>query len=230
MIYLSLVCRVALAAIFAVACLSKLQSRASYLAFRHSLGDLGLPWPAVLPALGLAIPAAEGVITALLIASRASQWGLFASVLLLGSFTAGLAIARSRGRVVRCQCFGGSMTSAAEAGPAHIARNSVLLVGALAGALATLASPARASTPLLVFAIGLGLIAAGLFLHWEELAFALRPAPDVGYSASGSEKAFFQVDNGSTTYDRHLVRADRIAGNSDWGQPPADLRTDQAGR
>lgn len=195
MVYLSLVCRVVLAAIFAIACLSKLQSRASYLAFRGSLSELGLPWPAVLPALGLAVPAAEGVTASLLIASRTSRWGLFASVFLLGSFTAGLAIAQARGRVVRCRCFGGSMTSAAVAGPAHIARNAVLLAGALAGALATLAPPGRASTPLLVFAIGLGLIATGLFLHWEELAFVLRPAKVAATPASGSERHSLQVDS-----------------------------------
>ena len=177
MAYLEIGCRAALAFVFLIACTSKIHSASSYREFHDSLADLGLSSGLLLRALSLSIPAAEGITVLLLAVNRAGRWGLLASVALAGSFTAGIAIARWQGKVVRCRCFGESGTPS---DAAHILRNLVLLAGAAIGAVAGLLAGASAGgrqTPAMtVFAVGLGLIAAGLFLRWDELSFLLKPS------------------------------------------------------
>jgi hypothetical protein len=174
MAYLESGCRAALAFVFLIACTSKIHSRRSYREFRDSLNDLGLSSAGLLRALSLGIPAAEGGTVILLAIDRASWWGLIAAAVLVGSFTAGIAAAGARGRVVRCRCFG---DSGAPSGSPHILRNGVLLAAAVTGILAGLAPGGPVRAPAVVFAVGLGLIAAGLFLRWDELAFLFAPAP-----------------------------------------------------
>jgi hypothetical protein len=174
MSYVEFGCRAALAFVFFVACTSKIHSRRSYREFRDSLTDLGLPSAGLLRALSLGIPAAEGGTVILLAINRASWWGLIAAAALVGSFAAGIAVAGARGRVVRCRCFGDSR---APSSSPHLLRNVVLLAAAAAGVLAGLAPGGPARAPAVVFAVGLGLIAAALFLRWDELAFLFTPAP-----------------------------------------------------
>jgi hypothetical protein len=174
MIYLETGCRAALAFVFLVASTSKIHSVSSYREFHDSLKDLGLSSSLLLRALSLGIPAAEGVTAILLAVNRTSLWGLFASVVLLGSFTTGIAVARAQGKVVRCRCFG---ESGAPSEAAHILRNLVLFAGAVTGALAGFSSNGRPEPAMVVFAIGLGIIAAALFLRWDELSFLLKPSP-----------------------------------------------------
>jgi hypothetical protein len=177
MTYLETGCRAALAFVFFIACVSKVQGAGSFREFRDSLKDLGLPSARVVRTLSLAIPAIEGLTVILLAVSRTSLWGLIAATAVLGAFTAGISIAKAQGKVVRCRCFGGS---GALASSAHIARNLVLLTAAVAGALAGI-SPGSGHDPgLVIFAVGLGIIAAGLFLRWDELSFLLKPAHSPG--------------------------------------------------
>jgi hypothetical protein len=169
MIYFFIGCRAALALIFVVACISKVQSVSSYRAFHESLKDVGLP-PALQRIASVVVPAVEGLTLLLLVVTRTGRWGLVASAVLLSSFTLGISVARARGRVVRCRCFGAS-DSPAEGG--HIARNVALLGIALIGIVTGLAAKGQPEPANLILAIGLGLIAAALFLRWEELSFLL---------------------------------------------------------
>jgi hypothetical protein len=173
MIYLETGCRAALAFVFLVASTSKIHSLNSYREFHDSLKDLGLSSALLIRALSIGIPAAEGITVVLLAVNGTSRWGLLASVVLVGSFTTGIVVARAQGKVVRCRCFGesGGLSNAP-----HILRNVVLLAGAVTGALAGLLSGGRQEPAMVVFAIGLGVIAAGLFLRWDELSFLLKPS------------------------------------------------------
>ena len=170
MIYVETGFRAALAFVFFIACTSKIHSVSSYRDFHDSLKDLGLSSAFLLRALSAGIPAAEAVTTLLLAVNRTSLWGLLASAALVGSFTTGIAVARAQGKVVRCRCFG---ESGALSDGAHILRNLVLFAGAVAGALASLLPEGRQDPAMVVFAIGLGIIAAALFLRWDELSFLL---------------------------------------------------------
>jgi Methylamine utilisation protein MauE len=177
MTYLETGCRAALAFVFLVASTSKIHNAGSYREFHESLSDLGLPSAVLVRALSAGIPVAEAVTVVLLAVNHTSQWGLFTAVVLVGSFTAGIAVARAQGKTVRCRCFG---ESGAPSQAAHVVRNVVLLGGAAAGALASLAPAGRPETAMVVFAAGLGIIAAALFLRWDELSFLLQPATRTG--------------------------------------------------
>ena len=180
MSYLETGCRAALAFVFFIACVSKVQRAGSFREFHDSLKDLGLPSARLVRLLSLAIPAIEGAIVIVLAVNRTSLWGLIAAIAVLGAFTAGIGIAKAQGRVVRCRCFGGSGTLASSA---HIARNLVLLTVSVMGALAG-RSPGTGQDPaIVVFAVGLGIIAAGLFLRWDELSFLLKPSHSPGAGA-----------------------------------------------
>jgi Methylamine utilisation protein MauE len=172
MIYVSVGCRSALVLIFVIACISKVQNTESYRAFHESLGDIGLPSALAVRALSVVIPVAEAVVALLIAVNRTSVWGLAASVGLLASFTAGVGVAKARGRTVRCRCFGESSVSTTGE---HILRNAVLAVISIAGMLASLAPAGHLRAAMAIFAIGIGVIGAGLFLRWDELAFLLRP-------------------------------------------------------
>jgi hypothetical protein len=170
MIYFFIGSRAALALIFVVACISKVQNASSYREFFDSLKDFGLP--SVLQRIvSLVVPAVEGLTLLLLVVNRTGLWGLVASAVLLSSFTAGISVARARGRVVRCRCFGAS-DAPAEGG--HVARNVALLGIALAGIVTGLGAKGQLVSANVILAIGLGLITAALFLRWQELSFLLK--------------------------------------------------------
>jgi len=177
MVYISMGCRSALALIFVIACISKVQNIKSYRAFRESLDDIGLSSVLAIRALSLAIPAAEAAVALLILMNRTSVWGLVASAALLVSFTGGVGVAKARGRTVRCRCFG---ESSASTEAQHILRNAVLITTSIAGVLTGLASAGHTTRAMVILAIGIGVIGAALFLRWDELAFLLRSSSSRG--------------------------------------------------
>jgi len=156
---LSAVLRGALALLFVAAALHKLRDLH---AFRVALGDYELlPWPLT----GLAAPglvAAECSVTVALLSPWVRPWGFVAAALLLALYTAAVAVNLLRGRrAIDCGCFGPALRL--ELGPGLVARNALLIAGALAGLL----PPApRALTAL----DGLPIVAAVGFLSAAYLA------------------------------------------------------------
>jgi uncharacterized membrane protein YphA (DoxX/SURF4 family) len=138
---LALASRLVLAAVFAVAAVTKLRDRA---ALARALAPFGVPR-------GLAglVPSAEVVIAVMLVVGR----GVLAPVAalgMLGLFTAAVIVALRRGTAVPCPCFG---RSAAPVSARAIARNGWL--GAL-GVIATgsTAHPRALTVAITVFVLG----------------------------------------------------------------------------
>jgi thiol-disulfide isomerase/thioredoxin/uncharacterized membrane protein YphA (DoxX/SURF4 family) len=119
--------RLVLAAVFAVAGVTKLIDREGS---RQAIADFGLPASLATP-LGVLLPVAElAVATALLPASTA-LWGAVGALGLLLLFVAGIGANLARGRKPDCHCFG--QLHSAPAGWKTLARNGML--AALAGFL-----------------------------------------------------------------------------------------------
>ncbi|MGE0593565.1 MAG: MauE/DoxX family redox-associated membrane protein [Vicinamibacterales bacterium] len=124
--------RLLLAAVFLVAAIGKLRQRAT---FAPTLVAFGLPPRGAAVAADL-IPRAELVVGALLLVPSTAVWAATASLVLLGLFTAAMALTLARGRAPACACFGAA--SAEPIGPATLVRNGALL---LAAGLVVLAGP-----------------------------------------------------------------------------------------
>jgi hypothetical protein len=95
----------------------------------RSFAAFGLPWP---ERLAVAVPAAELVLAAVLVAAPAV--GAVLSLAVLAGFSTLLALARRRGRTAGCGCFGGARPAPPSV---ELARNAVLLVVALVALLTT---------------------------------------------------------------------------------------------
>ena len=95
----------------------------------------GASWPAQARGLGAPtwtipfVPWVEIVVGALLIAQAVPPWPAVAALVMLGAFTALIVNSLAHGRHPPCACFGA--WSAKPIGPAHLARNGVLIVVAL---------------------------------------------------------------------------------------------------
>ena len=128
---LVVVLRVTLALLFVTAALHKLRDLQ---AFRVALGDYELvPWPLTgIVAAGLA--AAELGVAGMLLTPWARPWGFAAAALLLALYTAAVSVNLLRGRrAIDCGCFGPALRL--ELGPGLVARNALLIAGALTGLL-----------------------------------------------------------------------------------------------
>ncbi len=131
-------CALALAALFVRAAAAKLARPREAAA---GFGALGLP---AAPALAFAVPAAELVTAALLVAAPTT--GGLVAFLLLVAFTAVLATAVGEGRAVPCRCFGAA--SAEPVSPADLVRNALLEALAVGALLATRPiAPGSAAVP-----------------------------------------------------------------------------------
>jgi uncharacterized membrane protein YphA (DoxX/SURF4 family) len=119
-----LVLRLALAAIFAVAAVSKLADRSQA---RRTLSEFGVP--ARLAAAGaLILPAAELAAAALLVPTATARWGALLALVLLALFAIGIGRVLARGERPDCNCFGG--VHSAPVGPWTLARDLAFAAGA----------------------------------------------------------------------------------------------------
>jgi hypothetical protein len=165
--------RTILAAVFAVAFVSKVRSRAMFTEFAGTLADFGWLRGRRRSAVALAVPAAEAVLVVLLAIPVTVMAGFAMAVVMLAVFTGVTGREVAAGRLVRCRCFGGG---SARIGSAQLARNLLLLGCAGAGVALAATSTGGASAWMLVLAIGGALLAATFIVHWDELATLARAA------------------------------------------------------
>jgi methylamine dehydrogenase accessory protein MauD len=119
--------RLALAAVFALAGAAKFRDRAGT---RRTATDLGVP-ASLAGSVALLLPIAEIACAAALLLAATAWWGATGLLGLLVLFSAAMAVALVRGRVVECRCFG--QLHAVRVGPGTLVRNLVL--AGMAGAI-----------------------------------------------------------------------------------------------
>lgn len=119
-----LVVRLALAAIFAVAAVSKLADRSQT---RRTLTEFGVP-AGLAPAGAVVLPVAELAAAVLLVPTPTARWGALLALVLLALFTIGIGRVLARGERPDCNCFGG--VHSAPVGPGTLVRNLVFAAGA----------------------------------------------------------------------------------------------------
>jgi peroxiredoxin len=115
-----LLCRIGLAAIFAVAGVGKLVDRTGA---RRAAVDFGAPRALAAP-LALVLPLVELAVAGLLLPQGTARWGAAGAVTLLAVFSAAIGFALARGRAPDCHCFG--QLHSEPAGAKALARNGVL--------------------------------------------------------------------------------------------------------
>lgn len=151
---------VLLAAVFALAGGGKLRRRRST---ARAFADLGLPAPA---SLAVAVPAAELILAALLLA-RPRAGGAVA-LLALAAFSAVVARATRAGTGARCGCFGSASARPVSFG--DLVRNALLAVAALAALAAPKAvGPTLEATVLVTAGAVAGLLVLALFRLHDEV-------------------------------------------------------------
>ncbi len=163
--------RTILAAVFAVAFVSKTHSRAAFAEFAATLADFGWLRGRRRHVVALAVPVAEAALVVLLAIPATVMAGFAMAFAMLMVFTGVTWREGAAGRPVRCRCFGGG---SARIGPAQLARNLVLLGCAVAGGVMTATAGGGAPAWMLVLAIGGALLAAAFIVHWDELATLAR--------------------------------------------------------
>jgi uncharacterized membrane protein YphA (DoxX/SURF4 family) len=134
--------RLSLAALFALAGVTKLASRQT---FRATLGDLGVPRPMRSP-LTVVLPVTE-LLAAILLATPFARVALVGSVAaggLLVAFSTAAVIAVRRNTVTECSCFG--LHGSEPLGLGVIARNAVLLAALAFCVVLTMADPEPGAT------------------------------------------------------------------------------------
>jgi Methylamine utilisation protein MauE len=119
---LSLACRIALAAVLAVAAIAKVADRR---AMPSRLREMGVvpPWFSVF--LAVALPIVELAVAAALVLARESALPALVALSLIVAFSAFLLATRSR--AVPCACFGNVRPGRAADTPEAIMRNGILL-------------------------------------------------------------------------------------------------------
>ena len=123
---LILVCRIVLAAVFAISAIAKVRDRAGS---AKAVREFGVP-AALVPLVAAGLPVAElGCAVLLLTADPGATLGAVASALLLGVFTVAIAVNLLQGRRPDCHCFGQLDTG--ETGWLTVGRNAVLIAIAL---------------------------------------------------------------------------------------------------
>ncbi|MFB4317495.1 MauE/DoxX family redox-associated membrane protein [Actinomadura sp. 21ATH] len=166
--------RIALAAVFLFAAVSKVhraRARRDFAATIHSLGPV--PERAV-PPVAASVVGAEFVTALLLLDPRLGVHGPAAAVLALTAFTAVVVRSVRRGDRTACSCFGRTREPM---GRAHVYRNSILLAMA-AGALGLAAHGRHAfDAEAIAPAIPLGVFWAFLLASFTEFFSLIRPRP-----------------------------------------------------
>lgn len=179
MIYLNLLCRGLLGAVFLLAFGGKVRSPAALRAFSGSLADLGWLPARLRPAAVVGLLVVEGA-TVLLLAWPATATatatttaaGFAAAFALLAVFVVGVGLSIRRGERVRCLCFGADRGAM---GVSDVVRNLALAaVAALGFGSSLIGGPAAAATAGgAVAAVAGGVVAGVVATHWDDLRFLL---------------------------------------------------------
>lgn len=178
-----LVLRAMLAAVFAVAAVTKIaspQQRAGLTRLTRTIFRIDGRLAAVATyALVLAEASASGL---LIVTARV---GLVIATAVVAALTAGLLIALARGADEPCQCFG--VSSSAIAIP-HVIRNVALLGAALAGLLLTSQDGTTLSAASTAVSVLAGVVLAVATILFDELVgvFGAKPPPQRAHDPSAS--------------------------------------------
>jgi len=173
-----LIVRIALAAVFLAAALSKL---ASFRRTRVRVRLFGVPEALARPT-AIALPVLELVIVALLVPDATARAGGLLAAVALVAFAAAVARLMVRGEAPDCNCFG--LLHSSRVGPAMLVRNLVL---AALGAVVAATGPgtglgvAFAAWAVLVGVAALGVVAAATL---RDRAQSRRHPASVGKSAT----------------------------------------------
>jgi hypothetical protein len=184
----ALVALVLAACIFGVSSVSKLHRKEVYQSYLAGLRDTQLITRSKLPFTAAFLVSCEvtaavtsaGALVALATsvpgAGIGAQSALGVSAALTSVLTLGVAAIIKRGTKARCACFGG--TSRRPLSRVHLLRNGSLLILLAAGlgcALASGRDPGPLPLASLLAVIAGGLVAAPVFIRWEELAELFSP-------------------------------------------------------
>ncbi|MFC0865488.1 MauE/DoxX family redox-associated membrane protein [Sphaerimonospora cavernae] len=167
MIYLVLVSRMLLTAVFVLSALGKVRNLD---AFAEALAQLKEVPKRLTGKVALLVVAAEITVALLLVVT--SQAGLISAAVLLLAFTTVIMRAISRRRRVSCNCFG---KQGASIGERHLVRNALLVLIALLGAVGEMFSSGSFDLPGIAMA---GTVTAALTIliyFWDELVDLVVP-------------------------------------------------------
>ncbi|MFG2332872.1 MauE/DoxX family redox-associated membrane protein [Streptomyces sp. NPDC048604] len=164
--------RVLLGCVFLVSAGGKLRRRTAFAAYLDSVAALRLLPPALAPATGVAVLAAECAVVVLLAFGPSVRAGLWLALGLLAVLTFAVARTVRRGVSASCRCFGGAATPF---GRRHVVRN-VLLLAAAAAALLRPDAPIAGAPALLAAAAGAA--AAVLVVTLDDLLELFAPADE----------------------------------------------------
>jgi hypothetical protein len=171
--YAALICRYAIAIVFAVAFVSKAHRAAAFREYREAVrGYLSLTAsPAT--AVAVAVIAAEAAVAVLVAVPGTAAAGLVLAIGLLTAFTVVLHRAIRRGVRASCRCFGGASRVP---GRDTLARNAILLLVAVAGLLAHVTGAATVPAATLALCLGTAVILAIVLIFSDDLvAIAVPP-------------------------------------------------------
>ena len=167
--YLLLTSQLVTAGVFALAVIGKLRAPATFAA---SLADFGLlPARAHRP-VAYAVMAAEAAVVPLVLIPATAAFGLAFGASLLAGFAAAVRATLRRGRRPRCRCFG---TASAALRGAHVARNVVLALLAVAGAIVAPRTGAALDAAPLAVAGLIAFVALAALATFDDLVEVLAP-------------------------------------------------------
>lgn len=173
--------------VFAVSAAGKLRGRRAYRSFRDGLRETGLVPGRLLPTIAAVLCGAEAVIAATLITAGAltatatpgakllAESALAAAATLTAVLAAGVAAVVRRGTKARCACFGAG--AGRPIGRAHLVRNLILLAVICAGLAAVMLTHGRPALAAAAVAAAAGVLAALVFIRWEDLTELFAPIP-----------------------------------------------------
>jgi hypothetical protein len=182
---LSIVALSLVGCVFAASSAAKLSSRRAYRSFRDGLAEIRLIPGRGLPAAAAALAGTEAAVGAGLLAaavltaaavpgaSRLAASALSAAAALTAVLTAGVAVIIRRGTRARCACFGARADR--PLGRVHLARNLSLMAVVLAGLAVVPLAHGRPPLAATMLAGGAGVVAALLFIRWDDLAELFAP-------------------------------------------------------
>jgi peroxiredoxin len=206
-IFLLLLVRVLLAAVFLVAGLSKVGDLAGS---RRALRDFGIPSVLVSP-LGVVLPVVELALAVALLPRASAWWGAVGALVLLLAFMVGIGVSVSKGRTPDCHCFG--RLHSEPVGWRTVARNAVLVV------LAALVVWHGRSDPGASAVAWLGGLTAA-----QAIGLAAGLVLVCAVAAQG-----WVILNLLRQHGRLLLRLDALEGASGQGQQAPEVRAPAAG-
>ncbi|GAA2588845.1 methylamine utilization protein MauE [Dactylosporangium fulvum] len=166
--------RCLIGAVFAIAVVSKLRAPGAFVTSVRQMEVLPTGWA---PPVAVAVVVGEAAVVLAMV--RAPLPGFAGAMLLLGGFTAAVAVAMRRGKPATCRCFG---TAGAPFGRRHVMRNLALIACAGAGGALAAAGVTDVTGRMLALAMPAALLSAVAVTRLDDLMFLLfTPArPGIG--------------------------------------------------